>query len=49
MSRLFACLDASHARGGSQCCDSCRYDARYQLEDSPPRFFTFHILLMVKG
>ena len=49
MSRLFACLDASHARGGSQYCDSCSYDACYQLEDSPPRFFTFHILLMVIG
>ena len=35
-------LKTTHTTCCAQSCDSCRYDARYQLKDSLPSFF-FHI------
>ena len=35
-------LKSTHATCCAQSCDSCGYDARYQLKDSPPCFFIFH-------
>ena len=40
-------LKTTHTTCCAQSCDSCRYDARYQLEDCPPRFFLVHLSLVI--